>query len=113
MTPRSDRPPRRRRELGYAAFVSQKILAISSIGVQQLLALRGVLALLRRAGQLGGLPEHVVQVGVLLEVLGLEVVGPEHPQVVLHEVGALLLDQRGAVLEDRVVRALVLLLDHA
>src|SRR6185312_12444296 len=72
--------------------------------VEQLLSLRGVLRLLRRA------PEQVVQVLVLLEVLGLEVVGPQHPEVVLHEVGTLLFDRDRALLEDRVVTALVLLL---
>src|SRR5699024_9843944 len=34
-----------------------------------------------------------VQVGVLLEVRRLEVVGPEHPQVLLDELRALLLDE--------------------
>jgi hypothetical protein len=51
-----------------------------------------------------------VEVGELLEVLGLEVVGPQHPQVVLHQVGALLLDEDGALAEDRIVVVLVLLL---
>jgi hypothetical protein len=51
-----------------------------------------------------------VELRVVLEVLGLEVVGPQHPQVLLHEVRPLLLDGDRAILEDRVVGALVLLL---
>ena len=47
---------------------------------------------------------------VLLEVLGLEVVGPQHPQVLLDQVRPLLLDRDGARAELRVVGALVLLL---
>src|SRR3954469_12770276 len=78
--------------------------------VEQLLSLPRVLRLLRCAGFLRRIPEQVVQVLVLLEVLRLEVVGPQHPQVLLHEVGALFLDQDRALLEDRVVAALVLLL---
>jgi len=47
--------------------------------------------------------------GVLLEVLGLEVVGPQHPQVMLDQIGPLLFDDDGPLLEDRVVRAVELL----
>ena len=36
-------------------------------------------------GRLGGLVEQVVQLRVLLEVRRLEVVGPQHPQVVLDQ----------------------------
>src|SRR4051794_22024131 len=81
--------------------------------VQQLLALGGVHAALAagRAGLLGGLVEQLVQLRVLLEVRRLEVVGPQHPQVVLDQVGPLLLDQDGAGAEDRVLVGLVLLLD--
>src|SRR4051794_12641431 len=81
--------------------------------VQQLLALGGVHAALAAggAGLLGRLVEQLVQLWVLLEVRGLEVVGLQHPQVVLDQVGAGLLDQDGAHLEDLVVAALVLLLD--
>src|SRR4051794_22071536 len=64
-----------------------------------------------RAGQLRGLVEQLVQVRVLLEVRWLEVVGPQHPQVVLHELGALLLDDERASAEDGVLVALVLLAD--
>src|SRR5438132_1083751 len=78
--------------------------------IRALLPLRRLFGLLGLAGQLGGVPEEVVEVRVLLQVLGLEVVGPEHPEVVLHEVRALLLDRDRALLEDRVVRPLILLL---
>src|SRR5689334_16608023 len=64
-------------------------------------------------GQLGGLVEQLVQLRVLLEVRRLEVVGPQHPQVVLDEVRALFLDLDGAGAEGRVVVALVLLGDRA
>src|SRR3954453_9579331 len=37
------------------------------------------------AGELGGLVDQGVQLGVLLEVRGLEVVGPQHPEVVLDQ----------------------------
>src|SRR3954452_23742197 len=81
--------------------------------VQQLLTLRGVHAALATggAGLLRGLVEQLVQLRVLLEVRRLEVVGPQHPQVVLDQVRALLLDQDGAGAEDRVLVGLVLLLD--
>src|SRR5437763_2609356 len=46
--------------------------------IQELLTLSRVLGLLRLARQLRGVPERVVQVRILLEVLGLEVVGPQH-----------------------------------
>src|SRR3954454_23902311 len=54
-------------------------------GVEELLAVGRVDRVLRLAGQLGGVPEQLVQRGVLLEMLGLEVVGPEHPQVMFAE----------------------------
>src|SRR4051795_5179557 len=78
--------------------------------VEQLLTLRRVLRLLRGAGFFRRVPEQVVQVLVLLEVLGLEVVGPQHPEVVLHEIGTLFFDEDRAIPEDRVVAALILLL---
>src|SRR3954465_9371535 len=82
--------------------------------VQQLLTLGGVHAALAAggAGPLGGLVEQLVQPRVLLEVRGLEVVGPQHPQVVLDQVGAGLLDQDRAGAEGRVLVRLVLLLDR-
>jgi hypothetical protein len=60
------------------------------------------------AGQLRGLVEQVVQLRVLLEVRGLEVVGPQHPQVLLDHGRPLLLDGDGAGLEVGVVRTVVL-----
>ena len=71
-------------------------------GIERLLHLR---RLLRR------LPEGVVQVRVLLEVLGLEVVVPQHVEVVLHELRALLLDVNAAGAEELVVAGIVLLDD--
>src|SRR3954451_3806130 len=81
--------------------------------LQQLLGLAGVDGALAAgcAGQLRGLVEQLVQVGVLLEVRRLEVVGPQHPQVVLHELGPLLLDEQRPGAEDGVLVALVLLAD--
>src|SRR5207248_10667012 len=54
------------------------------------------------AGQLGRLVEQLVQLGVLLEVRRLEVVGPQHPQVVLDQLRPLLLDHNGAGAESGV-----------
>ena len=54
-------------------------------------------------GELGGLVDQLVQLGVLLEVRRLEVVGPQHPEVVLDQLGALLLDQDRAGAEVGVV----------
>src|SRR4051812_44896692 len=81
--------------------------------VQQLLALGRIHAALAAGCTrlLGRLVEQLVQLRVLLEVRGLEVVGPQHPQVVLDQVGPLLLDQDGAGAEDRILVGLVLLLD--
>src|SRR6266851_9130123 len=64
------------------------------------------------AGQLGSLVEQLVQLRVLLEVRRLEVVRPQHPQMVLHEFGPLLLDQQSAGPECRVVVVVVLLDDR-
>src|SRR6266550_7184185 len=64
--------------------------------VEQLLSLVRVGRLLGVAGLLGGVPEELVQLRVLLNVLGLEVVGPQHPQVVLHEIGPLFFDDQAA-----------------
>src|SRR5258707_2855807 len=44
------------------------------------------------ARELGGVVEQLVQLRVLLEVRWLEVVGPQHPQVVFDQVGAFFLD---------------------
>jgi hypothetical protein len=40
-----------------------------------------------------------VELRVRLEVLRLEVVGPQHPEMVLHQVGTLLLDDEASSLE--------------
>ena len=53
-----------------------------------------------------------MEIGVLLEVVGLEVVGPQHPQVVLEELGPLLLDHDRALPERLVLRIVVLLHDR-
>src|SRR4051812_31648916 len=79
--------------------------------VEQLLGHLRVARVLRLTGELGGPPEQLVEIRVRLEVLRLEVVGPQHPQVVLHEVGALLLDQQGAGAEVGIVVPLHLLDD--
>ena len=63
------------------------------------------------AGKLGGLVEQLMQIGILLEVRGLEVVGPQHPEVVLDQFCALLLDEQGSGAEVGVVVALQLLAD--
>src|SRR5690606_86464 len=63
-------------------------------------------------GQLGGLVEQLVQLRVLLEVGRLEVVGPQHPQVLLDQLGALLLDQNRPGAELGVLVGRVLLGDR-
>jgi len=50
-----------------------------------------------------------VKLGVFREMVGLEVIRPEHPEVVLDELGALLFDRDGPGLEDLVVRGVELL----
>ena len=77
--------------------------------VEQLLAHGGVGRLLGLAGGLGRRPEQVVELGVLRQMLGLEVVRPKDPEVVLDEVGALLFDQDGPGLEGVVGRGVELL----
>src|SRR3712207_7348252 len=62
--------------------------------------------------ELGRLVEQRVQLRVLLEVRGLEVVGPQHPQVVLDQLSPLLLDEQGPGTELRVGVGLVLLRDR-
>src|SRR5580693_7385946 len=63
------------------------------------------------ASQLGGLVEQRVQLRVLLEVRRLEVVGPQHPQVVLDQLRTLFLDDYATLPELRVRVLLVLLND--
>src|SRR5580700_3125757 len=80
---------------------------------QQLVGLGHVRAALGASGpgQLGGLVEHLVQLRVLREVRRLEVVRPQHPQVVLDQLSTLLLDDYAALPELRVRVLLVLLND--
>src|SRR5437867_6418926 len=54
-----------------------------------------------------GLPAELGDLGVLLNVLGLEVIAPENVDVVLRELGLLLLDDDGARLELVVSRRVV------
>src|SRR5690242_16946890 len=63
----------------------------------------------RGPGELGGLVEQLVQLRVLLEVRRLEVVGPQHPQVMLDQLGTLFLDEdrAGPELGVRVLRVLL------
>ena len=67
-----------------------------------------VIGLLCLTGSFGGLPEQVVQVGVRSQVLGLKVVSPKNPKVVLHEVGSLFFDERCTYFEIGVARRGVL-----
>ena len=78
---------------------------------QQLLGLLEVDGPLHLGRLLGGLPAGLRDVGVLLEVLGLEVVAPQHVDVVLGQLGALLLDDEAAGAEHVVGRRVVLLDD--
>src|SRR5258708_2806968 len=64
------------------------------------------------AGQLGRLVEHLVELRVLLEVRRLEVVRPQRPQVMLDELGPLLLDQQRALPEHGIGVVTVLLADR-
>ena len=77
----------------------------SGLIFEQLVGHGGVQLALRAggAGELGGLVDQRVQLRVLLEVRRLEVVGPQHPEVVLDELGALLLDEHGSGAEVGVV----------
>jgi hypothetical protein len=76
---------------------------------QQAVGDRDVVSLLRFAGGLGGLPKEFVEIRVLLKVLGLEVVGPQNPQVMLDEFAALFFDEQRAHLEVVVARRVELL----
>ena len=67
-----------------------------------------VIGLLCLTGSFGGLPEQVVQVGMRSQVLGLKVVSPKNPKVVLHEVGSLFFDERCTYFEIGVARRGVL-----
>src|SRR6266702_8372324 len=80
---------------------------------QQFLRLGHVHAALGAGGarELGGLVEQLVQLRVLVEVRRLEVVGPQHPQVVLDQLGTLFLDEDRAGPELGVRVLLVLFRD--
>src|ERR1700722_2007260 len=76
---------------------------------QEVVGDRGVVGLLGVARGLGGVPEDLVQVRVSLEMGRREVVGPQHPEMMLDQVSPLLLDRHGAGLEHIVVGAVELL----
>src|SRR5579875_778674 len=78
--------------------------------VDEPLADRLVVGLLGLAGGLSGLPEELVELGMGFEVLGLEIVGPQDPEVVLHQLGPLFFDGDRPLLEVVVVGGVVLLL---
>src|SRR5690606_928928 len=82
--------------------------------LQQLLGHLRVGAALGARGprELRRLVDERVQLRVLLEVRRLEVVRPQHPEVFLHQLGALLLDDERARAELRVLVGLVLLADR-
>ena len=52
--------------------------------------------LLDEGSQLAGLPDQLVEIRILGKVLRLEVVGPDHQEVVLGPLGVLLLDDHAA-----------------
>src|ERR1035437_9143276 len=70
---------------------------------------RNVIGLLGVTGGLRRHPKQIVEVRELLQVLDLEVVGPEDPEVVLDQVATLFFDDRGADLEVSITRRVVLL----
>ena len=92
----------------YAAFlVSQKIVSISAMRSSSFWPSAGSIEPLPPAAPAGlvALLNRLVQLRVLLEVRRLEVVGPQHPEVVLDQLGALLLDDQRAGAEYRVLVA--------
>ena len=88
-----------------AFLVSLKMASISSIlaSSSSALAASSVPLVPEAPAELGRLVDEGVQLRVLLEVRRLEVVGPQHPEVVLDELGALLLDEHRARAEVGVV----------
>ena len=90
-------------------LVSQKILSISAIWSSRSSATLTSFVFLASPAVLVAFQKRSCSCGVLLQVLGLEVVGPQDPQVVLDQVGPLLLDEDGPALEDLVVRGVELL----
>src|SRR5689334_18536161 len=81
-------------DLGDLVDLGQQL--VGDVGVHRALGAGGT-------RELGGLVDERVQLRVLLEVRGLEVVGPQHPEVVLDQLGALLLDDHRAGAEVGVV----------
>src|SRR6266576_433976 len=79
--------------------------------VEKGLGVRDVERALDLRALLGRLPAELGDLGVLLNVLGLEVVAPEDVDVVLRELGPLLFDDDGSRLELLVARRVVLLDD--
>ena len=55
--------------------------------VEQFLSGGGVGVMLGLPSLLGGTPEEIVKAGMGFEMLGLEVICPEHPEMALHELG--------------------------
>jgi hypothetical protein len=92
-------------------LVSQKIAAIWSMPSSSFCPRQGRSSAWRRCRRLlDGVVDQHVQVGVLLEVLGLEVVVPQHREVVLGQRGAVVDDLECAGPEDRVLVGQELLL---
>ena len=91
--------------------VAFHISSIVSIIDEQLLGGADVHRLLDLGRLLGRLPAGVVEVRELLDVLRLEVVVPQDVDVVLRQLGALLLDGDAAGAEELVVAGVVLLDD--
>ena len=75
----------------------------------ELLAHRRVHGLLGLAGLVDRLPEQLVQLRELREVIRCEEIGPQHHQVMLGLFGALLFDRDAARPEDVVVAVVVFL----
>src|SRR5690606_13159012 len=79
------------RDVGAALGRPEDVVDLAD-GVEQRLAVCGVLLVLALRGELDRLPELVVQVRVLFEVFGLEVIVPEDVEFALNDLGLLLLD---------------------
>ena len=45
------------------------------------------------SGLFGGAPEQIVQIRMILQVFGLEIIGPKHPQMMFDELTALFFDK--------------------
>ena len=95
--------------MSLALSVCQKMSEISSIVLSSFSATATSSRLLDVARAVHTVPEQLVQVRELLEVILGEEVGPQHHQVMLDLLGALLLDDDRASLEVVVVGVVVLL----